>query len=659
MKHKKVLFKLISCAALLSMVACAGNKPSTPSGDSTVPSSSEDTSSEDTSSSSEIDYGTVNIADAELMIYGEKVILPVFSKPEYEEDLIYTFSGSNISIVDGKITGLVPNTQTTVTASSEHFNTTFVVSVTPIHGVLTTETGEESKLILATPEASIKNYLLHATVEVPTYVTDYTRVCTIAFNGSSNSWYNMEMGDTGEIYLFAKFNNVEKYAIRLANKSELLVNNIIHLQIEILKEGQATKLFFGGKLVCQFDTQEMFGYEELSSIEITAAADRTNAGRYVVNLSDIYYDFENSAPYQEFQNKQFIIPNLGNQVLANANGLESKINFGDISMISKNFIFETQVSIEQYNLDKYFRASTLVFNDNGGLWYNIEIGGGNVILFGDFNAVPKYGIILGAVSDLLVDGHINYELTLLKQGQATWLFFNDKMVCSYNEEEMAGAANLGNLGIIAMNAETDYRISINDTKIEFADSENYKVHMASVVNISDITHARTDGLEAKTTIALAGSSQYVYSGRVLVKQDTTGFLRPTAFAFNDDGNTWFNIECNAEGGIIMYAKFGAVEKYGIMLGSKTECAPKEGEQCVFAYDFAILKRDGALHFFFNNQLKVSFSAAELEGCAVFNRIGLTSFALGNDNAYDVRIINQKMEDSKSENFVTYSNLLVA
>ena len=52
MKNKKILFNLISCVVLLSMVGCAGNTPVAPSGDSTAPSTSEGSSSTDEGSPS-------------------------------------------------------------------------------------------------------------------------------------------------------------------------------------------------------------------------------------------------------------------------------------------------------------------------------------------------------------------------------------------------------------------------------------------------------------------------------------------------------------------------------------------------------------------------------------------------------------------------------
>ena len=169
MKTKKVLLKLISCAALLSMVACTGNKQaSSPSGDdSTIPSSSDTEPS-----SSEIEYGAVTIQDIEVTFMNEVIINPVFEKEEYEEALTYSFEGNNISIAEGKVKGLVPGTETIVNAASEHFRTTFKVTVNYNNATLTNDTGAESKYSVPVPEAS--RYLLHFDVECETVIDAYT-----------------------------------------------------------------------------------------------------------------------------------------------------------------------------------------------------------------------------------------------------------------------------------------------------------------------------------------------------------------------------------------------------------------------------------------------------------------------------------------------------
>ena len=206
---------------------------------------------------------------------------------------------------------------------------------------LTNKNGLESKYTL--PNISLNNYLLHITVDIPTYVKEYTRLSSFAFNGSDNSWYNIEMGGDGVVRLYAHFNNIEKYGIFLGNKEDLMINNCIHYQVEILKKGQATNFYFNNKLVCGFDEEDMVGYDNLSSFEITAAADRDNAGEYVVNLTNIYYVDENNEEYINLINNNLI--KFDDFILSKEDGSEDKYNFGDISMYYKRFIFQQKLML--------------------------------------------------------------------------------------------------------------------------------------------------------------------------------------------------------------------------------------------------------------------------------------------------------------------------
>ncbi|MCQ2742224.1 MAG: SGNH/GDSL hydrolase family protein [Bacilli bacterium] len=76
-----------------------------------------------------IDYGTVTIPDIEVDHKGTATIEPTFSKPSLAEPLSYTFTGQNISIENGIVTGLVGDSITVVSAQSAHFNTSFEVKV--------------------------------------------------------------------------------------------------------------------------------------------------------------------------------------------------------------------------------------------------------------------------------------------------------------------------------------------------------------------------------------------------------------------------------------------------------------------------------------------------------------------------------------------------
>ena len=84
------------------------------------------------------EYGTVTIADVEVAMNKRVTINPVFSIPEKAEKLSYSFEGENIRIDDSNhLYGLVDGTQTLVTASSAHFNTTFTAVVSPEYGKVT------------------------------------------------------------------------------------------------------------------------------------------------------------------------------------------------------------------------------------------------------------------------------------------------------------------------------------------------------------------------------------------------------------------------------------------------------------------------------------------------------------------------------------------
>lgn len=71
---------------------------------------------------------------------GTATLAPVFTNPDYaSETVTYTFEGENIKIENGVVTGLVENTVTTVTAATEHFSTTFTVTVQAKYGTLEIE----------------------------------------------------------------------------------------------------------------------------------------------------------------------------------------------------------------------------------------------------------------------------------------------------------------------------------------------------------------------------------------------------------------------------------------------------------------------------------------------------------------------------------------
>ena len=76
------------------------------------------------------DKGTLTIADITVSVGEEKDINPVFSIEAGKGDVTYTFEGNNISIENGKVKGLVANTETLVTAKTDNHEIVFKVKVT-------------------------------------------------------------------------------------------------------------------------------------------------------------------------------------------------------------------------------------------------------------------------------------------------------------------------------------------------------------------------------------------------------------------------------------------------------------------------------------------------------------------------------------------------
>lgn len=397
-----------------------------------------------------IDYGTLSFLDLTLSFGQEQVLNPVFSKEEYADNITYTFEGSNISITDGLIKGLIPDTETIVTAKTTHHETTFKVKVEYISAVLQDAAGNESKFAIPTPNAD--NYLLKCDVDIETYRTNgWTRLTAFAFNGSDNSWYNIEMNADGNVMLYARFNGVEKYHINLFNINDdgIIINNKIHYTVSLLKVGQETKLFINEKIVCAFFEDELQGYAALGSLEVTACANRADAGEYKVNLSKLYYELENGEEYNKYFNYEgSSVVEYNDVTLEAADGAERKYSLGDLSIVFGNsYLFKTKVLVNNYD-GGVSRISSFAFNSSDNSWYNIEINEvGNVNLYGRFNGVEKYGIYLFNKNDesVKVGDKFQYEIALLKKNQNTFFFVNDKLVCSFNENELSGYARLSTL----------------------------------------------------------------------------------------------------------------------------------------------------------------------------------------------------------------------
>ena len=516
---------------------------------------------------------------------------------------------------------------------------------------LTNKNGLESKYTL--PNISLNNYLLHITVDIPTYVKEYTRLSSFAFNGSDNSWYNIEMGGDGVIRLYAHFNNIEKYGIFLGNKEDLMVDNCIHYQVEILKKGQATNFYFNNRLVCGFDEEDMVGYDNLSSFEITAAADRDNAGEYVVNLTNIYYVDENNEEYINLINNKLI--KFDDFILSKEDGSEDKYNFGDISMYYKKFIFSTEVDVMQWDNNKT-RPCAFAFNGSDNSWYNIEMNNdGGLFLYGKFNDVEKYNIFLDNKENLMVNNNIHFTINLLKDNQATYFFFNEKLVCWFTEDELKG---YNKLSTFEVTSSTDvwqdgeaYKVNFKNSKFENDSSILYETYMKKIYKTyDDITLKDETGLEQHAS-EICVTDRMIFSTNVIIKKDLNTWFRPSAFAFNNSDNSWYNIEMNEDGNLMLYARFNGVEKYGIYLGKKNECL----NNGYITYKINILKDGQATYFFFNDQLKASFSLEEMGNYNKLFCLNITSSCDRSGSSYEVEFKNQKVEDANSDTYKLYQS----
>lgn len=405
-----------------------------------------------------VDYGTLSVADVNVTFGAETLPIPVFSKEEYEEEVEYTFEGNNISIVNGVIKGLVPDTTTEVTAKTEHHEAKFNVHVSYVNGVLKNDNGDESKLVLPTP-SDTDTYLFLANVAVEVYrVGGWTRLSAFAYNGSDNSWYNIEMNEAGNVMLYAKFNGVEKYHIFLFNINDegVMVNGKFSYSVAILKQGQSTKLFVNGKPACLFTERELTGYATLGALEVTACANRANPGAYEVQIKDAYYVLEGTELFEQYKNYVGSeVKEFDDVVLSAEDGTERKFSVGNFETeFDNSCVFETTVTINQWDKTGNTRPSAFAFNGSDNSWYNIELSPeGNATLYGRFNGVEKYHIHLFNANDegIMVDGKITYKVALLKEGQNTYFFINGKLVCQFSEAELSGYASLASFEFTACN----------------------------------------------------------------------------------------------------------------------------------------------------------------------------------------------------------------
>ena len=390
-----------------------------------------------------IDYGTLIIDNIDVYVSEEKKINVIFPSDSYIEDITYEYEGNNIVINEGIVKGLVPNTITKVKAKSDNYEVDFEVSVICSNAVLESRDGSESKFVMPIPKDA--NYLIFADIDVELYRENgWTRLSAFAFNSSDNSWYNIEMNEAGDVYLYARFNGVEKYHIFLFNKNDdgITVNNKIHYKVALLKNGQDTKLFINDEVVCSFSESELSGYPPLSSLEVTACANRANSGEYKVLISNNYYVLEDSMIYYEYIESI----NYRNVILGSEDGAERKFTFGELGLyFGENYVFTATITIDLLDSTGNMRPSAFAFNGSDNSWYNIELApNGNATLYGRFNGVEKYHIHLFNINDdgIMVEGKVKYKVGLVKDGQATYFFINEKLVCSFSEQELNGYGSL-------------------------------------------------------------------------------------------------------------------------------------------------------------------------------------------------------------------------
>ncbi|MBO7186788.1 MAG: hypothetical protein J6V68_00115 [Clostridia bacterium] len=216
MKKKILLFilSLIMIVSTVSFLGCVMTPPD--NGDNSANNNDADTGDDDIDYSDE--YGTVTIDDIFVLINGTKEIVPVFSMPREAEDLTYTFSGSAITITDGIIKGVLLNSETTVTATSEHFKTTFKVTVV------------EQIFAINEIDPLIAGYYYPLTVEFEN-VSRNDDITDLEFNfGVSSSYFSVENGNlkatqdtpVGYYTFRAKLGKfITKFSVRVGDKSEI------------------------------------------------------------------------------------------------------------------------------------------------------------------------------------------------------------------------------------------------------------------------------------------------------------------------------------------------------------------------------------------------------------------------------------------------------
>ncbi len=616
------------------------------------------------------DYGTLAFSNVEVEFGGSIVLNPVFSKEETEEEIEYTFEGENISITDGVLYGIKPGTTTQVIAKTAHHHALFSATVNYMKAELYSETGAEVKYAINTPDN--ENYVLTGKVEVVKWRENgWTRLTAFAFNVSDNSWYNVELFADGEVVLYARFNGVERYNIRLFNINDegVIVDGKITYTFALVKTGEATKFYINDKLVCTYLAEELSGYAKLGDIELTACANRENAGEFEITVSELYYELEGSEVYSRYADGETLMA-FGDVLLEAGDGGERKFVVANNSLPAEDFLFSTQVVIES-GYEEFIRASSFAFNVSDNSWYNIEMNdSGDFILYGRFNGVEKYNIFLFNKNDegIIQDGKVFYTISLLKKGQNTYFFVNDKYVASFQAEDLNGYQPLKGF---EFTSATDawwregqaYAVRYKNTKVLSSESEKYLKMLETAtapITVENGNLVSENGSERKYVVANSGMnathSYSIVSMRVTVNAfDATAWLRSSALAFNGSDNSWYNIELGGDGNVTLYARFNGVEKYHIHLFNlNDEGIIVNGK---FTYTLTLLRKGQASYFFVNDKLVCSFSKEELSGYPALDYLELTSCADRSGKAFDVVISDVKIESSLSDNYAKYNEMI--
>ena len=518
---------------------------------------------------------------------------------------------------------------------------------------LSHETGAEQKFIFGDYASIYGDYVLTTTIDVETYSKDWTRLCAFAFNGSDNSWYNVEMGADGNVTLYAKFNGIEKYFIHLFNINDdgVTVDGKIHFTVALIKKGQSTHFFVNGLLKCTFSDAEMNGYAALSSLEVTASADRSG-GAYSITFSDAKISTIESDIYKQLV-KEIKYADIK---FVQQQGAESKYGFGDLNDLYSSYLITAQIKVNAYSTD-WTRLCALAFNGSDNSWYNIEIdGSGNATLFAKFNGVEKYFIHVFNIADegITVGGKICFDIALLKQGQATTFFVNGKMVCGFTESELNGYAKLTGAEITASadrNAGA-YDIEINNAVVYEGGSEIFNEYVLKTLKeYQTTTLTNENGDETKMVIGDMSTfyADYVFTCKIEVSEYVNDWTRLCAFAFNGSDNSWYNIEMGADGNATLYARFNGVEKYGISLFNKDNMM-QNGK---IVFDVTLLKAGQKTYFFINDELKASFSDEEMNGYGTLTTLEITAAANRVAGKYSVNVVGAEVLPSSAETFKNY------